>query len=398
MKLNHRPEMKASYTNITTQLLPWTLLGLICAIPVSTSIRDILLIISMICIISNPACQTSLFNLRKNKLALASMSLFIIAMLGCLWSNATFSQQFTLVSKHAKFLYFPILIVGFAQVDLRQKGLNAYLGVLFVVVCISYLKWLGIISDPNHDFGKVFYNHIMTAIMTTFAAYVAACLAWQTTGRPRLIYLLLIAIFSFEIFFINKGRTGYVTYLILMVLFLIQTLNLRHALWAVLAGTLIFIGIGYESQTMQKGVLNIVHDLKSYQQNNKDTSVGYRLQFHDYAKSLFKRNILIGSGTGSFLHGFVTDKPVPTWSHALAEPHGQYWLILAEFGLVGITIFTLFILFLIQAITKLKDMRMIATGLLAVYLAACFSDSLFFYSTMGLLFLTMMALCLSEKS
>ena len=68
----------------------------------------------------------------------------------------------------------------------------------------------------------------------------------------------------------------------------------------------------------------------------------YRVQFHNYAKSLFATHPVIGIGTGGFKYSFSKDNPVPAWGKELTDPHSQYWLTLSEQGIIGL----LFLLFL----------------------------------------------------
>ncbi len=63
--------------------------------------------------------------------------------------------------------------------------------------------------------------------------------------------------------------------------------------------------------------------------------MGFRIQFHDYARSLFVKNPLLGVGTGGFKYNFIKDNPIPAWGPLLNEPHSQYWMTLSEQGLMG---------------------------------------------------------------
>jgi len=379
------------------KILPLVLLCLIISIPTSSTFRSIFLILSIVLIILNPVYQSLLYQYRKEPLMLVSVGIFLVAFLGCFYGDATFSEKISTLEKYTKFLFFPILIVAFYNRNFRFKALNTYLAIMTVVLIISFLKWTGFIKFGNPDLDHIFYNHIITGLMIGYAAYISASLAWSEDKKLKPIYILLLILFTFQIFFLNFGRTGYIIYVLLMSLFLIQTLSLRAALISLVAGLLIINTIYIYNPIMHNGINKIFKDIASYNKNNKETPIGQRLQFHDFSKKIFYRHPILGNGTSGFGHAFKLEKPVLSWGPNLAEPHSQYWLILAEFGLFGSVMFILFLCALFRSILQLKDMRMIAIGLFFMFLFGNLTDSLFYYSSTGVFFLTMMALCLGEQ-
>ena len=379
------------------KILPLVLLCLIISIPTSSTFRSIFLILSIVLIILNPVYQTLLYQYRKEPLMLASVGIFLLAFIGCFYGDATISEKISTLEKYTKFLFFPILIVAFYNSHFRFKALNTYLASMTIVLLISILKWTGLLKFGNIYLDHIFYNHIITGLMMGYAAYISASLAWSEDRKLKPIYILLLILFTFQIFFLSYGRTGYIIYVLLMFLFLIQTLTLRAALISLVAGLLIITSIYFNNPIMHNGINNIFKDVASYKSNDKETPIGQRLQFHDFSKKLFFSHPILGNGTSGFGHAFKLEKPVSSWGPNLAEPHSQYWLILAEFGLFGSVMFLLFLYTLFRTILKLKDMRMIAIGLFFMFLFGNLTDSLFYYSSTGVFFLTMMALCLGEQ-
>lgn len=80
----------------------------------------------------------------------------------------------------------------------------------------------------------------------------------------------------------------------------------------------------------------------------------------------------------------------------LNEPHGQYWLTLAEQGLIGITLLFLFLGTLFITFFKLKETKPILLGLLISFCFSSFTDTVFCYSTVGYLLIIFSALCFGE--
>ncbi len=146
---------------------------------------------------------------------------------------------------------------------------------------------------------------------------------------------------------------------------------------------------------MHAGINKIVIEWQDFNVD-KNPSVGYRLQFHDFANDLFNRHPIKGNGTGSFTALFRMEKPVPSWNRTLLEPHRQYWLVASEFGILGLI--SLFFLFgsLFWASWQLTAMRSIAITSLVIFLVGNLTDSLLFYSGSGYFFIMCMALSLGS--
>lgn len=375
---------------------PWSLVALICAVPVSSSLRDILLITSVILILISSSCRPNLKILRQSPLVWFSVSLFILACLGCLWSSATFADQLTGVQKYTKFLFFPVLIAGFTHSFWRRKGLQAYLLTMLVVMVVSVLKHNGLVNWFGSNPDNLFNNYIITGIMMSYSSYIAAWFVWTEKGKIRLLYATLLILFTYQIFFLGLGRLGYCIYILLMCLFILQTLPFRRACVGLLISMFILSVIVYQSPLVKNRIYKTVEDIELYKQDNKFTSIGCRLQFYAFSKKLWYRHPLLGNGTGGFAHAFATEKPVPEWTRHLAEPHNQYWYALVNYGFLGFALQAAFLYALFRSIAALSEMRLLAIGLLCTFLIGNITESLFFYSSTGVFFITLMALCLGE--
>jgi O-antigen ligase len=140
----------------------------------------------------------------------------------------------------------------------------------------------------------------------------------------------------------------------------------------------------------------LLTELQQLKEHKLDNSLGFRMQFHEYASSLFLEHPIKGQGTGSFKYRFSQDLPIPSWGNSLTEPHSQYWMTLAEMGLIGISFLMLFLGSLFFVSLKLKETKPILLGFLVVFSIACFSDTVFCYSVLGYLLIVLSALCFGE--
>lgn len=382
--------------NHSKSFVSGAIIGLTLTIPMSNSLSCIFWVASLLLILLTPYYKKTIFSIINTPLGWSSVSLFLVALLSCFWGEASFSQKLGMLSKYLKFLFFPLLIAGFSTPKLRTKVIHVFLGVMLLTTLLSALKWSGVLSWRSADPGEVFYNHIMTGLMMSYAAYMAAWLIY-TNRSYQILYGLLFLLFTFQLFFINPSRTGYILYLLLMILFLLQIFPLKKALATLCISGLLFGVVIYQSPTLKAGIHHLSVDLTRYKNNTLNTSLGFRIQFQDYAKDLFFRHWILGNGVGGFEHAYRAENPVSTWKKELKEPHSEYWLILSEFGLFGFSVYFLFLITLLREIMQLTHTRIPALGIFTIFFVGNFSDSLFYYATTQLFFMTMMAMCLGEK-
>ncbi len=368
------------------------------AVPISTTAKSIFLVIAVVLVLISPVFRPSLKSLLSQSWCKAVLFFFLIIACGCIWSPASLKEKFLVLEKFSKLLYLPILVVGFKDERIRRYALQAFLLAMGITCLVSLGKFLGWISFHGMDPGQVFRNHIMTGYMMAFAAYLSALMMTRNHGKMRILYGLGLALFSYQVLFINTGRTGYIIYILLMMLLALQVLSLKNILIAAIVGGSTLLGIYSQNADIHTRVDQLYGDWQQYQHDNKNTSVGYRLQFHEYAKELFNRHPLVGNGTSSFTSSYSQDKPIASWERRLLEPHSLYWLIAAELGILGLVALGLLFLTLFIASCSLQTMRPIAMAVLLPFMIGNLSDSLLFYSGTGYFFVLFMALCLSEST
>lgn len=364
----------------------------------SPSLKSIFLPLTLLAILSQSSARHALMRVIHEPWCIALLLLFGLIVIGCLQNGADWQHKLMFINKYSKLLYLPVLAVGFQNKRIRELAIHAFLAAMLITLIISTLKFMRLVKiNPVDDPGAVFQNHIVTGYYMAFAAYLAAYYSWQQTGKMRFFYLTLTLLFSFQTLFINTGRTGYVMYAILTFLFLLQCIPLRKIPLYLLVVLPLLAFTAYHSMTLTRGVSEAVHDVQNFETGNKNTSVGFRLQFHQYAKKLFLASPMIGQGTASFSYHFQQDQPIPAWGTGLLDPHNQYWLMAAENGILGVLLLLYFFLTLFYACRNLKEMRPLMIAVLCTFIAANLSDSFLLYSSTGFFLILFSALGLSES-
>lgn len=367
------------------------------AVPLSSTAKSICAVIALVLIVASPAYRQSLRAMLSKPWCQAAIALFLVAVLAAIWSPGTLHERMTAIEKYSKLLYLPILVAGFQDARARNMGLHGFLWAMVFTCFVSILAFVGVIPLHDAEAGGLFRNHIMTGYMMAFAAYLSSLLFLTKPGKTRVFYAVLTLLFSYHVLFINNGRTGYVVYLLLMVLLMVQSFSWRQAMVGSVLGCVLVGVICYFSPVMRGAVQVAMNDCKLYAKNEKDTSLGYRLQFHDYAYALFKRHLWFGNGTAAFTHLYHEENPIPTRGDHLLEPHSQYWLVASEFGVLGVLALLFFFGSLLVASASLTTLRPLAYAVLLPFIVGNVSDSLLFYSGTGYFFILFMALCLGEQ-
>lgn len=366
-------------------------------IPVSSTIKSIFFVLSLLALLATPQYRKHLFYAYSTLWAWAGIVFFVYVLIASLWSEAPLSIQWNVISKYAKLIVLPLFAVGFINSRTRAWTLNSYLAAMFLTCIISILKsknmWF---AGADPDPGQVYYNHIITGFMVALGAYLAGLFAFQMKGWRRFVFIFLLLLSSYQILFLNSGRTGYVVYFILMTLLFFQILSIKQAAIGVLLFSVLLILVYNQSAVLQSRTHALINDLVSLKNHEQNNSIGFRIQFHHYAQSLFKEQPVIGIGTGGFKYRFSQDNPVPQWGKSLTDPHSQYWLILAEQGLLGMVFLILFIGTLFFTALQLQETRPILLGILIAFCIGCISDTILCYSTIGYLLILLSALCFGE--
>ena len=298
-----------------------------------------------------------------------------------------------------KFLYLPLIITAFRITQIQKQAMYAFISGMLIVCVLSIAKHFDLFLSffLEKDPGAVFFNHIITGIMISVAAYLSALFFIRGKKTYRYIWIFTWLLFSYQVFFVNTGRTGYFIYLALALLFMIQYFSWKQMLSGILVTGTLLTFIFLVSPVLRAGLLEAANNIEKYQQNQKDTPVGLRLQFQQYAYKVFKQHPLLGIGLAGLPHNFKAYNPIPSWDPKLFQPHSQYWLVISEQGLVGLLFYIGFLwLSFIQSIQSAIT-RPIAYATFSMIALVSFSESLLTNSGLGFFCIAMLALCLSAR-
>lgn len=386
-------------TEKINQLAPALVVLLVFFIPISVSVKSVLMVLTLLAIVFTPYYRHYLYYAFNTLWARAALVLFLYVILACFWSDAPFSGRFSTVDKFSKLIILPILTVVFIKQSTRQWVLNSYISAALLTCILSILKQIrNLFLIDAYDAGEVFYNHIVTGYIIAFGIYLAGLQIFKkgVSLPQRIFYSSMIFLGIYQIFFVNTGKTAYLIFAILMIMLILQRMSLKKAIMGVILFFCTVLVTYPLSPIMQGNVRALFNDIKLLQKHEENNSLGFRIQFHQYAESLFKEHPIIGIGTGGFPYRFSQEQPVPAWGKKLNDPHSQYWLILTEQGLIGIALFFFFLGTLFFTCFKLKETKPVLLAMLIAFCISSLVDTVFCYSPVGYLLTIFSALCFGE--
>jgi len=356
--------------------------------------------LSVIFVLLDASRHADLKNFFKQPVVLSAFVFFMFSVLACFWSTATLSEQWIVLEKYSKLLCLPFFMLILRDPRTRYLVLHAFLLAMVITCVLLLLKAAGVVHYGGDDPGQMFRNHIMTGYMMAFAAYLAAYFAYHASYLVyRMAYGCLTLLLSYQVLFTGTGRMAYIAYALLAALWIFQLFSWRKAFIIAGVGCILLVGAYAINPTMQFLAHQVRDDWTLYHQHKRDTSLGFRLQFHTYAYDLFKRHPWFGNGIGSFSHLFNVENPVPEWSESrpkLLEPHSQYWMVASELGMTGLLLFVLLLGSLCVSCWRTPETRALGCAILLPMLVGNFTDSLLLYSGTGYFFLLFAALALAS--
>ena len=383
---------------LMANVLPTLLIIMLCLLPLNVECRKILLLTITALILLLPEYWNSLRRVFYTPWVLSALGLFGLSLIACLWSYGDLETRGFVLEKYNKLLLLPILIVGFRERWIRYMSLYGFLITMMINCIASILQYYELFPVFSHTINGLFYDHVTTGFMMAFAAYLAAALGFKKSRKFTwyLVHFGFMVIYSYQILFINDGRTGYVIYLFLGILFFIQYCTWRQTIIGLPCFLLIFSLSYFHSPIMQQRTNDLISENNSHQLGKKNTSTSYRLQAYSYSWQLIKRHPLLGNGTGSFM--YLARKKYPMTDNNMLEPHNQYCFATVELGVVGLSVLLTFFGTLLWGCYYLQEMRLLAIATILSFMLGNLIDSLLYFSGTGYFFISMMALYFGEYS
>jgi O-antigen ligase len=304
------------------------------AIVLSTAATNILFIATPIFSLFAGDLRAKFKTIIRNPVAIIFLLFYALFVIGAFYSTASWSNILLALKKYDKFLLAIFFLPLFAEKRWRDYAINAFLAAILVMLIASYLLELGWLTYGAKNGIAIFKNSIELSFLMAFATYFCLIKIWADV-RYRWLWILFLLSIAHTILFRNIGRTGYIVLISLLILFFFQKMGWRGLLIAAITSITLF-GLAFTFSPMFKTrTYAAIDDIKIYHKTD-NTSVGLRISFAKNSLRLIKKNLFLGTGTGSFVDTYATIKHIPA-----GNPHNEYLNITIQFGILGLIVLLL---------------------------------------------------------
>ncbi len=257
--------------------------------------------------------------------------LWVLGLVGMLWSDVDFVEKFTALKSFHKLLAIPLLLIQFRRSDKGSWVLGGFLASCIVVLIASWLNLLWpALSTRGWRMGIPVKDYIVQSgefLICAFALTHLAFDAWRTERRGLALALAALAlVFLANIVFVATGRSSLVAFAALVVIIGLQRFGWRGTLTS--------------SAYLRERVIGVVDEIQQYQTVDAETSAGYRLEFWKKCIEFTAAAPFLGHGTGSINEQFRRAATGASGASAAVtgNPHNMTLEISVQFGLVGVVV------------------------------------------------------------
>jgi O-antigen ligase len=307
---------------------------------VSTALCTVTMVLFLAFWIASGHYREKLSQIQARPLALCSLALLMMLVIGVLYSSATLPQALHTLHSYRELLYIPLLLTAFNDQQWQRRGYYAFLIAMLLILILSYAKFLGWLplGPPGQEY-TVFKGRIAHSLLMAYTIYLGAQHFIQEPRR-RWLWGLLIGLGLVNLLFMIGGRTGYLVFFALIILFMYQYWRWRGL---VISGLLV-VGVAtlayHTSDPFHQRIGQMISDITEDQPPGTVTPGRLRLEFYANTLSLIARHPWLGGGTGSFTPEYarlVQEKNL----YPSNNPHNEFLLITTQIGLVGLALLLL---------------------------------------------------------
>jgi O-antigen ligase len=315
-------------------------------LPWSTSGVAIAVVLWLIALIPTIEWRALLRSLARPISALP-IALFVLALLGTLWSDAAWGARLHAVGPTAKLLMLPLLFYHFERSSRGNWVFVAFLASCTLLLAVS----LGVAFNPDLTLkpeaqarGIFVKNYIDQSQEFALCAVALAypIMILLRTNRKRLAALLAAIALGFvaNMMFVVVSRTALATLPFLLALFALLYLQCRTVIIALCVAAGLAAVVWNASPTLRATASKFVSDYQHTRIQNNPSGLGSRLEFWQKSLEFLAEAPVIGHGTGSTRGLFERSAIGETGVQAeiVSNPHNQTLHVAVQWGVIGIVV------------------------------------------------------------
>jgi O-antigen ligase len=342
------------------------------AMAVSVSIGTIVAVVIAILWICSGNFAARIEEIKNNKVALAFLAFYLLHIVGLAWTE-DLKWGLHMAGKEWKILMLPVLMTAMKKED-SEYYLTAFIAAMTFAHVVSYLNILEITKFTV--MGHVFYN-VLLAVCIYFI--LDKLVFYKLSKSLLIIYSILFISMSINMF-ITIGRTGQIIYFVSLIIILFQFFEskiARSISLSILLIPILFFTIYYTSNVFKNRIDAVVDEVTTFKMNRPSKYVNDRITFYINTLNIIKNNLLLGVGTGDFSKEYNKVNQLQTPDVVTTvNPHNNYLLVMAQFGILGLLIFLSIFYFQIRCALATSDLsRHNKLALPIIFMTAMFTDS-----------------------
>lgn len=331
-------------------------------------------------------------------------------LISILWTTATWGEAIHALSKHAKLLEIPLILLLIQTRTEATRAIACFLSAQIFVLLCSWLKLLDLTlpfpTQPSTLYqGLVFAEHLDQPIMLATAMAVGWHLRSQyALGRFKggAIAFVLLVLTIANVLFEQTGLTGYLVMVTLLGLAGFWALP-KHNKYAIAAiPFLIAAAVAVMSPKVQDRIRLVWNESTSYQQaDNIESSSGERLNYWYRSLQAISERPIVGFGVGSWnmQYNRMEGGKGRLHTYQIRNPHQEYLLWMVEAGVLGL----LLLLGLLASVARDarrmgRPERYATTSVLTTIVLSCLFNSVLYDAQIGDFLCIALALCLALRS
>ncbi|WP_407188796.1 O-antigen ligase family protein [Bradyrhizobium centrosematis] len=318
------------------------------SLPWSTSLTGIFNVLMLLCMVPFLDVRAFLQSL-KRPICAAPIALVLLALVGTLWSDATWGARFYAVNPTMKLLVLPVLLYHFER---SERGHWIFIAFLVSCALLSVMSWLvafypnlALKTDPPERgiFVKNYINQSQEfALCAVALAYPVVMLLREKRFWLAGLLTALALSFFVNMAFVVVSRTALVTVPIMFGVFAL--LHLKWRSLAIISAALLGGAVlaWQASPQLRHTIDRFTSDYNGYVERGEPTSMGMRLEFWRKSLGFFAEAPITGHGTGS-TRGLFERVATPAGEYrasaeVIGNPHNQTLNVAVQWGVIGIAI------------------------------------------------------------
>jgi O-antigen ligase len=318
------------------------------SLPWSTSLVEIWAIVMIIVMLPTIEAN-SYFILLRRPICAAPIALFLLALVGTLWSDASIGARLHAVGPTAKLLVLPLLFYHFQR---SPRGLWVFYAFLASCAVGMVMSWIVVffpdltLKAKDSAVRGIFVKNYIDQSQEFALCAVALAYPIATLVRARRIELALLAgalslFFLINMAFAIVSRTALVTIPIMLAVFAFLHLRWQTSLLFLCAAAMIASLAWLVSPQLESTINSFEGQYQQYKESGERNSIGLRLEFYRKSLRFFAEAPALGHGTGSTRGLFEQAAEGPAGlasAEVIGNPHNQTLNVAVQWGTIGVAV------------------------------------------------------------